>query len=98
MRIWKNIFCGLIALGFILAIGTAGSSDVGAIGEQELYTRIAVAAAMVIIGFVGAYLIERREFSGKNNERPRQLTTGDALSTEEKSTANGLTHRLHNQV
>ena len=98
MRIWKNIFCGMIALGFILALGTAGSSDVGAIGEQQLYIRIAAAATMVIGGFVGAYLIERREFLGIKNERPRQLTTGDALSTEEKSTANGLTHRLHNQV
>lgn len=98
MTILKRTFCGLIALGFILALGTAGSSDVGAIGEQELYIRLAVAAVMVIIGFVGAYLIEWREFSGMKNERPRQLTTGDALSTEEKSTANGLTHRLHNQV
>ena len=94
----KCIFCGMIALGFIFAIGTAGSSDVGVIGEQELYIRIAAAAAMVIGGFVGAYLIERREFSGIKNERPRQLTTEGALSTEEKSTANGLTHRLHNQV
>lgn len=98
MKTLKNIFCGMIALGFILALGTAGSSDVGAIGEQELYIRLAVAAVMVIIGFVGAYLIEWREFSGTKNERPRQLTTEGALSTEEKSTANGLTHRLHNQV
>ncbi len=98
MRTLKRIFCGMIALGFILALGTAGSSDIGAIGEQELNIRLAAAAAMVIVGFVGAYLIERREFSGKNNERPRQLTTEGALSTEEKSTANGLTHRLHNQV
>ena len=98
MTILKRTFCGLIALGVIFALGTAGSSDIGAIGEEQLYTRIAVAAAMVIIGFTGAYLIERREFSGKNNERPRQLTTEGALSTEEKSTANGLTHRLHNQV
>ncbi len=96
MRIWKNIFCGMIALGFIFALGTAGSSDVGAIVEQQLYIRIAIAAAMVIVGFIGAYLIERREFSGKNNEHPRQLTTEGALLTEEKSTANGLTHRLHN--
>lgn len=98
MTILKRIFCGLIALGFILALGTAGSSDVGAIGEQEMYIKLAVAAGIIIVGFVGAYLIERREFSGIKNERPRQLTTGDALSTEEKSTTNGLTHRLHNQV
>ena len=94
MRIWKSIFCGMIALGFILAIGTAGSSDIGAIGEQELYIRLTVAAAMAIIGFVGAYLIERREFSETKNERPRQLTTEGALSTEEKSTASGLSTPL----
>lgn len=98
MTILKHVFIGMIVLGFILALGTAGSSDVGVIGEQELYIRIAVAVGMVVIGFIGAYLSERREFSGIKNERPRQLTTGDALSTEEKSTANGLTHRLHNQV
>lgn len=96
MKALKNIFCGMIALGFILALGTAGSSDIGVISEQQLYIRIAAAVAMVIGGFIGAYLVERREFSGIKNERPRQLTTGDALSTEEKSTANGLTHRLHN--
>lgn len=96
MKALKNIFCGMIALGFILALGTAGSSDIGVISEQQLYIRIAAAVAMVIGGFIGAYLIDRREFSGIKNERPRQLTTGDALSTEEKSTANGLTHRLHN--
>ncbi len=94
----KCIFCGMIVFGFILAIGTAGSSDVGAIGEEQLYIRLAVVAGITIVGFVGAYLIERREFSGIKNERPRQLTTEGALSTEEKSTANGLTHRLHNQV
>lgn len=98
MTALKRIFCGMIVLGFILAIGAAGSSDVGAIGEQELYIRLVVAAVMVIIGFVGVYVVEKKEFSGTKNERPRQLTTEGALSTEEKSTANGHTHRLHNQV
>ena len=60
----------MMVLGFIFALGTAGSSDVGAISEEKLYIRLAVAVGMVVIGFIGAYLSERREFSGTKNERP----------------------------
>ena len=98
MAMLKRIFCGMMVLGFIFALGTAGSSDVGAIGEQELYIQIVVAVGMVTVGFVGMYAVEKKEFSGTKSERPRQLTTEGALLTEEKSTANGLTHHLHNQV
>ena len=61
MKVIKWIAVAVMVAGFILALGTAGSDEVGAICFDVLLVRIWVATAMVIGGFAVAYLIEKKE-------------------------------------
>ena len=61
MKVIKWIAVAVMAAGFILALGTAGSDEVGAICFDVLIVRMFVALVMVIGGFFAAYLIEKKE-------------------------------------
>lgn len=56
----KKLFFVIAVLGFILALGTAGTSDLEAeIGVQlmtdtEFYTRIAISLVMLLCGSIGS--------------------------------------------
>lgn len=61
MKVIKWIAMATAIAGFILAIGTAGSSDVGTICIDVIIVRIFIALAMVISGVAVAYIIEKKE-------------------------------------
>lgn len=53
---WVVRAAGMVLMlgGFLLAIGTAGSSDCGMIGVNEVLIREAAAAVMVVVGLFAA--------------------------------------------
>lgn len=59
----KKVFGTMMAIGFILALGTAGASDCNTIKESQMWIQIAIATAAMVIGFIGIYIIERKEMS-----------------------------------
>lgn len=61
MKVIKWIAMAIAIAGFILALVTAGSSDVGTICIDVIIVRIFIALAMVIGGFAAAYFIEKKE-------------------------------------
>ena len=61
MKVIKWIAMAIAFAGFILALGTAGSDEVGAICFDVLIVRIFVAILMVFGGVITAYLIEKKE-------------------------------------
>lgn len=61
MKAIKWIAMAIAFAGFILALGTAGSDEVGAICFDVLIVRIFVAMLMVFGGVITAYLIEKKE-------------------------------------
>ena len=61
MKVIKWIAMAIAFAGFILALGTAGSDEVGAICFDVLIVRIFVAMLMVFGGVITAYLIEKKE-------------------------------------
>lgn len=62
----KKVFGTIMALGFIFALGTAGASDCNTIPETQVYVQLAIAAAAMLGGYIGIYIIERREIAKGN--------------------------------
>ena len=61
MKVIKWIGIALIVFGFVLALGTAGASDVDAICIDMAIIRAFIALAMVGAGTVITYLIDKKE-------------------------------------
>lgn len=63
MKRGKYIFTCIFIIGFIVALGAAGTSDyeaatgIKAITETQLITRLAVAFGMMIIGGAGKFIL-----------------------------------------
>lgn len=61
MKVIKRI-AGFVAIaGFVLMLGTAGESDNGVIGFNEVVTRCLIGLGMMVIGMMAAYFIEEKE-------------------------------------
>ena len=60
MKAIKWIGLVLVVLGFVLALGTAGASDVDAICFDMAIIRSFIALAMICGGFLTIYLIEKK--------------------------------------
>ena len=61
MKVIKYIAMAIAIAGFVLALGTAGADEVGAICIDVIIVRIFVALAMVVGGVAVAYFIEKKE-------------------------------------
>jgi len=56
----KKVFGTIMTLGFILALGTAGASDCNTIGEAQISMQLIISAAMMLGGYIGIYITERK--------------------------------------
>lgn len=57
----KYIFFAVAAAGFILLIGTAGSSDTGTIGWDQMIVQIVIGLSLLLGGGVMVGILERGE-------------------------------------
>ena len=57
----KSIAILLGIIGFIIVLGTAGASDVGAIGIEEVVKRCFLGCGMMIVGIFAAGMIDEKE-------------------------------------
>ena len=62
MKVIKWIGSILMVLGFVIAIGTAGASDTNAICIDMAIVRLLGAMAMVCVGAVAIYIVEKKEY------------------------------------
>ena len=62
MKVVKWIAMAVAVAGFILALGTAGASDVGIICFDTIIFRVFIALAMMVGGVAVAYFIEKKEY------------------------------------
>ena len=60
-RVCKWIAVALIFIGFMFLLGTAGSSDLGAIDVTEAFTRCLCGLGMLGVGAITTYIIEEKE-------------------------------------
>lgn len=51
----------LMVCGFVFMLGTAGASDIDAICIDMVIVRSFIALAMVVTGFIVAYIMEKKE-------------------------------------
>ena len=57
----RRIAIAVLALGFVLLLGTAGASDAGEIGITQAVVRCVLGVLMMFGGFGAVYIIERSE-------------------------------------
>lgn len=57
----KSIAILLGIIGFIIVLGTAGASDVGTIGIEEVVKRLFWGCGMMIVGIFAAGIIDEKE-------------------------------------
>lgn len=51
-----TIFCLSMVVGFVIILGTAGSSDLGMIDDKAIVIRGAIGLACMVVGYCGAKL------------------------------------------
>ena len=61
MKVIKWIGFLVLALGFVLMLGTAGASDLDTITFEVIVIRMLISLAMMGIGFCVTYIIEKKE-------------------------------------
>lgn len=61
MKIVKWIAVAVMFIGFMFMLGTAGASDNDLIGWQEVITRSLCGLGLMGVGFMTAYIIEKKE-------------------------------------
>ena len=60
-KVCKSIAMLLGVVGFIVILGTAGASDVGAIGIEEVVERCFWGCGMMLVGTFTAGIIDEKE-------------------------------------
>lgn len=60
-KVFKCIGSALIFFGFMFVLGTAGASDLNLIGFKEIVYRLLCGFAMVGVGMMTIYFIEKKE-------------------------------------
>lgn len=60
-KVCKSIAMLLGIVGFIVILGTAGASDVGAIGIEEVVKRCFCGCGMMVVGIFAAGIIDEKE-------------------------------------
>lgn len=83
LKIFKNIFAALIALGFLLVLGTAGTSDLEAelhktlMSDKQFYTQIGISLFTITAGTFG-FIWCKNKFVGKEKSGGKSYSSANS--------------------
>lgn len=58
LKALKYVGIAVMVIGFLLALGTAGASDLNTIGWAQIVRQLLISAAMMVVGGFVSYAIE----------------------------------------